>query len=288
MSRTLRTPVARALGAAIGRARTEAGVGVRELARLAGKNGAWVNRLERGEVEFSEEILNELADLLEVSLDVKRRWLDRFADLRVSPWTPSAAIDDELSALISYEVEADHIVNVSSYIPGLLQTRDYATAVITADDEASNIGDLLYIRAGRQGVLTGRRAPRYTAFLDEAALARPAGSSEVMSDQIRYMLRVSEEPNITVRIISFSAGCYLGQISPFMLLTFPENETSPLVYLENLRTASWLDRERDTEIFVRAVEKLHTIALNVDESNDVLLKYQAKYDEESHGHQNLA
>ncbi len=236
-----------------------------------------MNRLERGEVEFSEEILNEIADLLEVSLDVKRRWLDRFADLRVSPWTPSAAIDDELSALISYEVEADHIVDVSSHIPGLLQTRDYATAVITADDEATNIGDLLYTRAGRQGVLTGRRAPQYTAFLDEAAFARPAGSREVMFDQIRYMLRMAEEPNITIRVIPFDAGYYMGLISAFMLLTFPD-ETPPLVYMENLRTASWLDRERDTEIFVRAVDKLDALAHDVSDTKNFLVGYQAKYE----------
>lgn len=125
---------------------------------------------------------------------------------------PFAAYEAEATALYVFE---------HSLIPGLLQTSEYARAVMatrphTAEDEIDN---LVVARLARQSVLTrdDPPAPLLWALIDEGVLHRPVASAEVMHDQLLHLVAVSRRPNVTVQVVPYSAGGHTGLLGAFTI-----------------------------------------------------------------------
>src|SRR4029453_179328 len=129
-------------------------------------------------------------------------WWQEFADV-VPPWFLSYLGLEEAASLIrAYEVH---------FVPGLLQTRDYARAVIEqghADASAAEITKRVAVRQGRQKVLTRPNPPQLSAVLDEAVLRRPIGGRDVMREQVQALIEASELPNVRLQIAPFRAGAH--------------------------------------------------------------------------------
>ncbi|WP_198042975.1 MULTISPECIES: helix-turn-helix domain-containing protein [Actinoalloteichus] len=273
----LRSPQARTLGRTIQRARDTAGIGIRELARRLNKpkNPTYVTRLERGEILFTEELLKEVAAAIGVGNDRLYQWLEDFTRLGISPWTPGAANPEQLTTLMGYEREATQITDVGGFIPGLLQTEETARSLIEIDDDAHNVDELIQVRLSRRSVLERRRtATPYALYLEENALRRPVGGPATLREQLDYLIDATKRPNITIRVIPDRVGAYFGMAGPFTILEFESMD--PIVYLERLRTGTWLDRREDTEIYFDAVGKVEAIALTAGESMAVIERYRVE------------
>ena len=108
-----------------------------------------------------------------------------------------------------------------SLIPGLLQTPEYARAVLatrpnTAEDEIDN---LVAARLARQDILTRDEppAPLLWALIDEGVLHRPVAPAEVMRDQLMFLVQMSRRPNVTVQVLPYSAGGHTGLLGAFTI-----------------------------------------------------------------------
>jgi len=137
----------------------------------------------------------------------------------------------------AYEAEATALyVFQHSLIPGLLQTPDYARAVLatrpnTTDDELDN---LVAARLARQATLTrdDPPAPLLWALIDEGVLYRPVALAEVMHDQLMDLVRMSRLPNITIQVVPYSAGGHTGLLGAFVIADL---DSSPgIVYVEDI------------------------------------------------------
>jgi len=168
----------------------------------------------------------------------------------------------------------------SELIPGLLQTEDYARAVIAADKPAvedEEIDRRVHVRIARQALLTRvTAAPELRIVLNEAIVRRPVGGTEVMSGQLRRLLDASGLPNVALRIISFSAGLHLGIISgPFVILRFPLNgdgraSEPPTVYVDGFTGDLYLDKPNEIKRYDEAFGAIWSVALDEKASQELL------------------
>jgi hypothetical protein len=132
-------------------------------------------------------------------------------------------------------------------VPGLLQTRAYAEATFQGSrDDETLIEQLTAIRMKRQSLLTRDRAPRFTVVLNEAVLCRPVGGPAVMADQLHHILEVGQQDNVTVRVLPFSIGDYIGMGTAYTILTFPDDQKGrpiepPLVYIDTYTGSAGLN-----------------------------------------------
>ncbi|WP_216637738.1 helix-turn-helix domain-containing protein [Actinoalloteichus hymeniacidonis] len=276
-SALLRTPGARSLGNALRTARTNEGVSTRELGRrLGSRSAAWVLNLERGEVMITPELVAAIAGALALPERDRERLVARARDLGASPWTPSADLPDQLTTLIGYEREASRITELARIVPGLLQTEDYARAMIAALPGRYDVDELIRVRMERQSVLTSVNAPKYRAMLDESVLRKPIGGHAVMAGQLAHLLEVASAHNVEILIIADDQGAYPGMSAPFTLLEF--EDTDPVVYVELMTTGTWINKPGDTVGYLPALDRLATVALSSDESMQVVAKYRTHHE----------
>jgi len=274
---------ARGLAAELKELREQSGLSTREAAARVGVSSATINRIENAgravdPTEVSALLVvygvagNERVRIMELAREVEQRsrWMDSGSEYQGAP--------RQLTALISFEAEATAITVMNLLIlPGMLQTPEYARAVLACHDTPEREAEQrIVVRVGRQVVLTRARPPRFVAFIDEAALRRPIGGFRVMADQLRHILRMTERPNVDVRVIPFEKGGHWGVISSFMLLEFAKS--SPIVHLEHLRSSALLDEPEDVAPYQAAKDKLAVTALGHAESAKFLARVSAEYD----------
>ncbi len=197
-----------------------------------------------------------------------------------SPWTPSSSLPGQLGTLISYENEAVRITQISDIVPGLLQSADYARAMVAATPGPYPMADLVLARMGRQALLRSRNAPVYTAYLDEVAFRRVVGGPAVMADQLDLLI---DHAHATVRVIPEAIGpqpgWMIGGRGMGTILEFADAD--PVVYLEHLATGTYLDRRSDTSVYLEALATLSAVAMTPDDSAKVIASYRDQYERQA-------
>lgn len=118
-------------------------------------------------------------------------------------------------------------------IPGCLQTPEYARTLISSTCPAEQVEERVLARTRRVRLFDTPDAPIYLALLDENVLHRPVGSAAILADQLRYLLKLSEHPRITVQVVPVAAGCVVGLLSAFSLARLKDGA-------EIVSTDSWL------------------------------------------------
>ena len=223
-----RTPTIRAtwLGQELRNLRDEAGLSAREAGRYLYRDASSVTRMENGEVPVSEEMLHQFmemcglkdphkrADLQLIRKDVAQRgWWDGYSGDIASSLMDRAWMEARASGISAFE---------SSLVPGLLQTPDYAEAVIRAlDPEASDeqIRRWVEVRMARQPIVAGHRPVNFRAILDESVLMRPMVAREKMREQLDYIVKASDRSSIEIRVIPVSQGPHAGLSGAFEVYT---------------------------------------------------------------------
>jgi hypothetical protein len=156
------------------------------------------------------------------------------------------------------------------FVPGLLQTDDYARTVITADAtelSSDEVEHRVEIRAKRQQLLTRAGDPlRLWVVLHEAALRTVIGDQVLMREQLRYLLEISELAKVTIQVVPFAAGAHAGVRGAFSLLSFPEPEDPGAVYVDNPAGQHFMEDPEEVNRFKVAFQRLQARALSIEDS----------------------
>jgi transcriptional regulator with XRE-family HTH domain len=260
----------RRLGMQLRALREQRGLTLKAAARLLNRTPSAISKLETGHRGIYRPSLENMLDRYEVTDAELRESL--FALARESGkkgwWhryegTLSPAILD----YISLETNATDIWTFQLHlIPGLLQIEPYAHAVITSGislGKPPDVDGLLAVRMRRQQILTGPDAPRLWAIVSEAALRQQVGGAETMRAQLRRLIEVSEQANVTLQVLPFSAGAHPSVNGSFTILA--TNDLS-VVLVENLTTAWYLEHDDDIQRYDRVFDHLRATALSTSDS----------------------
>jgi hypothetical protein len=206
-------------------------------------------------------------ELVEMSRDTtSRQWLAMNVD----------GIPEQrghFAAMLEIERTARKLTHVAPLlVPGLLQTEEYARAVFTAADVPTSLIDTrVAVRIGRQAALTRREPLTLLAFLWEPVLHALLGGDEVMAEQLRHLLAVSERPNVDVRIIPTRTPWNPGWEGPFSVAEFdPDSDRGVTVQLENKVSALFLDRPDEVEPYLKAGRRAEEVAISSEESAELI------------------
>lgn len=256
----------RELGAELRALREERGLGVRALALKAGmKTHAHISLWEKGARQPSEDALARVLDVLEASGDDRERLLGLLREAqgpgRFAAGMPG--LGETVAKLIELESSARRITDWSlGLIPGLLQTSDYARAIMGDSPHAEA---RVILRAGRRDVLTRRDPVELVALIDSEVLVRPVAPRDVMIDQLRHLLDMGTRANVTIQVVSSTrGGWHPGLAGPFELIEFPK--ASPVVHLEHHRSSVFLWEGDDVREFVDAADEVKKVAMTPAES----------------------
>jgi transcriptional regulator with XRE-family HTH domain len=255
------------LGAYLRRLREAKRISLEEAGNVIRASYSKVSRLETGRVGFKER---DVADLLtfygvtdlkvrELLRDVTIRanspgWWHDYADVLPAWFDTYVGLEEAASQIRAYEVQ---------FVPGLLQTDDYARAVIMlAYSNPKEISRRVDLRMARQVVLDRPDPPSLSMVLDEALLSRPIGGTRAMRAQLQHLIEMSERPNVTIQVVPFKAGGHAAAGGSFSLLDFGELEVPDLVYLEQLSGAQYLDKPDAVAEYNAVMERLRRDALS--------------------------
>ena len=258
------------LGDTLRQLREQAGYGQRELATLLGwPTNAQLSRYESGDRRPSADVLERILDALDVK-DPEREQLLAMVR-RDSPGelvTGVPSTGRQLAQLLGYERAASRITDVAPLrFPGLLQTPDYARAVL---GDSPDTDKRVTLRIERAEILTRAAHPvQLHALIDSTVLTRPIAPPLVMRKQLRHLLQMAALPTVTVQIIPADApGRSPHQAGPFILIEFAES--TPIVHLEHYRASAFLWQDDDVRSYVAAVDQIAQKAMTPTRTAEVI------------------
>lgn len=236
-----------------------------------------ISRMELGRVSFKTRDVEDLLTLYGVDDEAERESLLSLArEANVAGWwhSYSDVLPSWFPTYVGLEGAA-HLIRVYEvqFVHGLLQTEDYARAVVRRGMRGASAEDVerrVALRLERQKHLLGDHAPEFHIVLDEAALHRPYGDREVMRGQLRHLIEVSERPNVRLQVMPFGFGGHSGESGAFTLLSFPESDLSDVVYLEQLTSALYLDKREDVAQYEHALKELQQDSPGPEESRALI------------------
>jgi transcriptional regulator with XRE-family HTH domain len=269
----------RIVGAQLRRLRESSGVSRREAGASIGVGESKLSRIEIGRVGLEEHEVKQLLELygihdpqerdalLALAREANRPgWLQAFSGAMPAWFRPYVDLEEAAQVIRTYEVQ---------FIPGLLQTEEYARAVVAhglSEPPEEEVARRVELRLRRQRILTASNPTRLWAVIDEAALWRPIGGSEVSRAQLRALLDAARLQNITVQVMPFRVGGHAGEAGAFTILRFPEPELHDIAYLEQLTGAMYLERDDDMDHYGAAMERLCVQSASPEESMDLISK----------------
>ncbi len=269
----------RRLAAELRRLRDQSGLSVTEAAKRLDWQASRLSRIETRQSGITAPDLRKLLNLYEVEDDGYRAYLAELAR-RVNErgwWQKYAGlIGSEYADLISLEAESRTIRTYQQeVVPGLLQTPEYARAVIRASrrtDTAQEIDHRVEIRMERQEVLVRADPPppRFSVVLSEGALRRPVGGYDVMREQLEYLMRPRDRANVTVQVLPFDAGVHPSMVGPFTAMSFPDPDDLGVVNVENATGTLFLEDSSELRVYDEIWGTLQASALSPDDSQAFL------------------
>jgi len=269
------------LGTQLRRLREAAGISREEAGHAIRASHAKISRLELGRVGFKERDVVDLLTLYGVTDEAERAtvlelmrqantkvWWQQHSDLLPNWFETYLRLEQVAKVIRTYQLQ---------FVPGLLQSEEYARAVIGHGHSRSTdeLDRRVQLRMERQQMLHQPEAPHLWAVIDEAALTRPFGPTRVMRDQLRYLLEASAAPNIHVQVLPFRSGAHAAAGGSFSILRFAEPDLPDVVYLEQLTSAVYLDKRADVEDYVLIMERVTVQAETPAQSRETLRRLLA-------------
>lgn len=262
-------PTAEEIGDELQVLRKAAGMTLRALEQRVGMSNAKISFWENGHRLPSLDDLVVVLDALSVTGDDRERLLamrreaEGPGELMAGPTTIGA----QLTKLIEQETAARRITEVAPLlVPGLLQTSDYALAILGRHADAAV---RVRLRTGRREILTRSQDPvEFHALIDDEVLANPIAPPHVMIEQLRHILRMATLPNVTIQLVPRRTGYTPMLDGPFILLEFAT--ATPTVHLEHHSASATLWEEKDVSRFTAAVEEITNAAMTPDRTSEVI------------------
>ena len=258
---------------------------MREAAKISRADAGWqiraseskVSRMELGRVGFKERDVSDLLELYGLNDEQERvrlmelaraannpGWWSRYGDVMPNWFANYVGLEVAAKLIRTYEV---------LFVPGLLQTERYARAVVQLGKAylpTEEIEQRVALRVTRQQILTRANPARLWVVIDEAVLRRPIGGREAMREQIEHLLKVSQQPNVTLQVMPFSSVGYPGAGGAFTIMRFPEGDLPDVVYIEHAASALFLDKLEDLDEYAAIMEALTIAAAPVNDTPAIL------------------
>jgi transcriptional regulator with XRE-family HTH domain len=248
----------RRLGSELRRLRESQSIKLEEVAERIGLAASTLSRIETGKAPTKPVYLSSMLELYGVCDASQRRvLLDMAKDGHRKGWWAvwDGVLPTGFSIYVGLEAEAS---SLRAYEPqvvhGLLQTEDYARAVMTTvrrRQTPAEIDQLVSLRMQRQEVLLKAEPLELWLILDEGVLRRMTGRSAVMRAQLDHLYNASQWPNVTLQVLSFSSGLHPGLGGSFTIIEFPERYDLDVVYTEGVTGQAYIE-ERDREVRARS------------------------------------
>jgi transcriptional regulator with XRE-family HTH domain len=250
------------LGSQLRKLRERHGITAEQAAETIRGSHSKISRMEHGRVGFKERDVGDLLTLYGVTDNEERAallhlareantpgWWHAYSDILPTWLEAYVGLEAAASILRTYEVQL---------VPGLLQTEDYARALIrqgsaVTEEDITRRGEL---RVSRQEILRRPDAPQLWAVVDEGALRRPIGSAEIVRKQLRYLIEITDHPSVTLQVLPFQVGAHAAMGGPFTILRFAEPDLADVVYIEQLTSALFLDKPVEVDSYVEVMEQL--------------------------------
>ena len=264
------------LGKRLRHLREQAGVSFEDAARAIEVTPLTVRRMEKAEVGLRIPYVKELLRTYGVLAKEVDDFLKLAREANKPGWwyTYRDVLPDWFSAYVSLESEATVIrLYEPHYVPGLLQTHDYAAALLRIgfpNESPEDIRRRVDLRLRRQDLLDKPEAPAVWAVLDETVLRRPVGGTEVMRAQIDHLSEVLEYPKVRIQIMRFAAGPHPGAFGPFHYFRFGFSELPDVVYTESLAGAQYFDQPADVVMYLEVLDRMSVQAEPVARTRETL------------------
>jgi transcriptional regulator with XRE-family HTH domain len=266
----------RRLAAELRSLRAASGLTREEVVERTGINSVTMYRIEHARVRPQTRTLRTLLDLYGVEKEQQADLVALLRDARERGWLHpyQSELPEQYMTFIGFEGEAESAWNYESlFIPGLLQTEDYARAVITGVLPFASRDEVerrVEVRMERQQVLGGDNPLQLWGIVDEAALRRQVGNPAVMRAQFRRLLEASELPNVTFQVIPFDAGAHAGMPGSFIVLQFTEEAIPDVIYIDSMAGDLFLEAESDVRRYKLVFEHLRAVSASPDASRSLL------------------
>ncbi|WP_033213032.1 helix-turn-helix domain-containing protein [Kitasatospora phosalacinea] len=266
------------LGAQLRRLREARGVTREDAGYSIRASESKISRMELGRVGFKQRDVADLLTLYGVDDEESRAallglvggtnapsWWHGYGDVVPGWFQTYLNLEDAADLVRSYEVQ---------FVPGLLQTPEYAYAVMRAGSPAASEEEI-----GRRAAVRMRRQERFLAegatarlelIVDETALRRPCGGPEVMRAQLARLSELSLRGTISLRVLPLGMGALAADSGAFTVLCFPEPDLADVVYVEQFTTALYLDKPAEVAEYATALERVSAAALGEEETRGLL------------------
>ncbi|MFE2045740.1 DUF5753 domain-containing protein [Streptomyces sp. NPDC059477] len=194
----------------------------------------------------------------------KKSWWQQYSDVLSPDFQQRLALETDAVRIYAFH---------TMVIPGLLQTREYAEAVIRGSGRHTpdlEIETSVNFRMERQAIFDRPDAPQYVCVLDEAVLHREVGSPRVMCKQLRHLVEAADRPGVGVQIVPHSQGTYAGFEGPFTIYSYPDPMELDVVGLEYLEGAIYLEEGSPVETYRRSFDHIRAAALSSRQSTELI------------------
>jgi transcriptional regulator with XRE-family HTH domain len=276
---TTRTPTGRRrrLGAELRRLREAAGLTTDRVAEALECSQSKVSRIETGQVSATPRDVRDMLELYRVDPEQREAMVQIAREARQRGWWQKFVdVPDGVPAYVGLETAASSIdVYMSLIVPALLQTADYARAIIGAvrpDLPRREVDRRVELRMSRQALLDRDHPPDLQVLLEDAVLQRPVGGPVVMRSQLRRLLEAAERPTVTVQVLPVAAGAHAGKDGPFTIFGFPAPAEPDIVALDSAADALYLEGPEDVRRYRKVFERLLPAALSPTESADLIAR----------------
>ncbi|MGR3868627.1 helix-turn-helix domain-containing protein [Streptomyces graminifolii] len=273
------------LGRRLQELREAAGIKREEAAQVLRVAPATVRRMEMAEVALKVPyvqvllstygVAEEEADAFVALTEEANQpgWWQRFHDVLPEWFSLYVSLEGAAGLIRSYEPH---------FVPGLLQTEEYARAVL----EAGTIGQTgpetierhVSLRMARQGLLERDSPPHLWVIMDETVLRRPVSiRGEVMREQLDKLLEFAERDRVTLQVAEFDNGPHPGTYAPFSLFRFTEPELSDMVFTEYLTGALYLDSRSEVSTHLEVLDHMTAHAASAQRTKKILRDYRETF-----------
>ncbi|MGP4112153.1 helix-turn-helix domain-containing protein [Streptomyces sp. 4N509B] len=269
----------RRLGQELRRLREDRGMTAEEVADRLLVSQSKISRLENGRRSISPRDVRDLCGVYEVQ---DRKLIESLMQMARESrqqgwWHAFAELSPSYSVYIGLETDASSLrVYEPHVVPGLLQTQEYARAVIAGalpEISEDEIGSRVQVRVRRQQRIYEERGPlRLWAVVDEAALRRTIGGPAVMATQLDSLVEASQLPNVTLQAMPFTAGAHPGVNGQYTILEFPETSDSTVIYLEGGTSDLYLEKPHDVQHYSVMYEHLRAQALSPQQTREFVAR----------------
>jgi transcriptional regulator with XRE-family HTH domain len=262
------------LGTQLRRLRESRGISAQTAAKAIRGSESKISRIELGRNAVREVDIADLLNLYGIT-DVAEReqlltlagqanqqgWWHRYQDVLPSWFQSYIGLEQSAESIHSFDTQ---------FVPGLLQTEDYAAAVIQLGAYSRpEIRQLVYLRTERQRRFTSGGL-RLRAIIDEIALRRPVGSPAVRRAQLEHLLELSGRRGISIQVCPFRTGAWYAVPGSFSILKFAADDLPDIVYVEQLTSALYLDKPADVDRYARAMDQIASSSTTPDETTDTI------------------